>query len=243
MELDEHRMPMLLRLTPLLLSLFASGVRAFAQPPSDAVPVRTTRASATDSHVLWTASSLLLAASLTFDERLRDVALAHHSASLDRLSTGADVLGTAGHLVPALVTTYVVSRALGRRSFAAATLRVGASYAVADAIEAMLKPTVGRVRPVTGREPLTFRPLTMQGDFHSFPSAHVVHITSVASAVAIEADRPWVTALASVAVAYVGAQRVYRDQHWSSDVVASAMFGVDVARRVVAALRPNSARR
>jgi membrane-associated phospholipid phosphatase len=59
----------------------------------------------------------------------------------------------------------------------------------------------------------------------------------------MEAHRPWVTALASVAVAYVGAQRVYRDQHWSSDVVASAMLGVDVARRVVTVLHPRDVRR
>jgi membrane-associated phospholipid phosphatase len=192
---------------------------------------------------MWTASSAVLTASLVFDERIRDFALANRNASLDHLTGGADVLGTAGHVVPALVTTYVVSRVLGQRSFAQATLRVGASYAVADALEALLKPMVGRVRPETGREPLTFRPLTMQGDFHSFPSAHVVHITSVAAAVAMEANRPWVTVLASVAVAYVGAQRVYRDQHWSSDVVASAMLGVDVARRVMTVLHPRDVRR
>ena len=233
-------MPLLSRLPVALLALFVGSTPLEGQSPPSPIPVRTTRASTTDSHLLWTASGVLLAASLAFDERLREVALAHHTASLDRLSGGADVLGTAGHLVPALVTTWVVSRALGRRSLAQATLRVGASYAVADAIESILKPTFGRVRPETGREPLTFRPMTMQGDFHSLPSAHVVHITSVAAAAAIEANRPWVTALAGVAVAYVGAQRVYRDQHWSSDVVASAMLGVDVARRVMAALHPNA---
>jgi membrane-associated phospholipid phosphatase len=70
----------------------------------------------------------------------------------------------------------------------------------------------------------------MNGTYQSFPSAHVVHISSLATAVALEANRPWVTALAGTAITYVGAQRVYRDQHWSSDVVVSAMMGVEVAR-------------
>jgi membrane-associated phospholipid phosphatase len=104
------------------------------------------------------------------------------------------------------------------------------SYAAADAIEALLKPAIGRRRPYAGREPLTFRPFSSSDDFHSFPSAHVVHIASLTSAIAIEADRPWVTALAAVAMTYVGMQRVYRDEHWSSDVVASGMLGVSVAR-------------
>lgn len=185
----------------------------------------------------WEASGALLAASLVFDERLRSVALANHTRALDHVAAGADVIGTAGHIVPALVTTYVVSRVLDRRSFAAATLRVGMSYAAADAVEALLKPAVGRMRPYTGREPLTFRPFSSNDDFHSLPSAHVVHIASLASAVAIEADRPWATALAGVAMTYVGVQRVYRDQHWSSDVVASGMLGVGLARVTMSWLR------
>jgi membrane-associated phospholipid phosphatase len=178
----------------------------------------------------WVASSALLAASVAFDEQLRSFAVSHQSRELDRLSSGADVLGTAGHIVPALVGTYVTSRLLGQNRFAKATLHVGLSYAMADAIESLLKPTVGRVRPSVGREPLTFRPLSASGNYQSFPSAHVVHIASLGTAVAMEAPRPWVTALAGAAMAYVGAQRVYRNQHWSSDVVASGMLGIEIAR-------------
>lgn len=180
--------------------------------------------------VAWEASSVLLATSLTFDERLRDLALAHQSRRLDRAAAAADILGTAGHIVPALAGTYVISRVLGQNRFAAAALRVGICYATADAVESLLKPMVGRVRPNEGREPLTFRPFSAGGSFQSFPSAHVVHISSLASAVAMEADRPLVTAVAGAAMTYVGVQRVYRNQHWSSDVVASGMMGVEIAR-------------
>lgn len=190
------------------------------------------RASA--SHDLWVASGALLAASLAFDERLHSIAIANHTPALDRIAAGADILGTAGHIVPSLVATYAGARLLGKRSFAAATLRVGLSYAAADAIESLLKPAVGRGRPYTGHEPLTFRPFSTSDDFHSFPSAHEVHISSVATAIAVETHRPWVAAIAGAAMCYVGAQRVYRDQHWSSDVVASGMLGVDVARTTMA---------
>ena len=177
----------------------------------------------------WAASGALLATSIAFDEQIRSFALTHQSRELDRLASGADVLGTAGHIVPALVGTYVTSRLLGQNRFAEATLHVGVSYVLADAIESLLKPAVGRVRPSLGREPLTFRPFSASGNYQSFPSAHVVHITSLASAVAMEAHRPWVTALAAAAMSYVGVQRVYRNQHWSSDVVASGMLGIEIA--------------
>jgi len=221
------------RLRPTLatLAVFVTALRVHAQAvPSDADSAsRTVRALDRDRGV-WAVSSVMLAASFTFDERLRAIALANHSRQVDRVAAGADVLGTAGHIVPALLATYLGARVSGKQSFARLVLRVGASYAAADAVEALLKPAVGRARPYNGHEPLTFRPFSGSGDYQSFPSAHVVHIASLASAIAMEANRPWVTALAGVATTYVGAQRVYRDQHWSSDVVASAMLGVEVAR-------------
>ena len=218
-------------LVALVLPYAASSAQTAPEQRSDSDALR------------WEASTALLAASFVFDERLRSVALANHTRALDHVAAGADIIGTAGHIVPGLVATYVVSRVLGQRSFAAATLRVGMSYAAADAIEAVLKPAVGRTRPYAGREPLTFRPFSSNGDFHSFPSAHVVHVASLASAIAIEADRPWATALAGVAMTYVGVQRVYRDQHWSSDVVASGMLGVGVARATMSWLRRRDAAR
>ena len=191
---------------------------------------RTARASHDREDVVWAASSALAVASFAFDERLRSFALASHSPVLDRVAAGADILGTAGHIVPALVATYLGSRLLGQDAFAAATLRVGLSYAAADALESVLKPLVGEARPFSGHDPLTFHAFSMNGTYQSFPSAHVVHISSLASAIALEANRPWVTVLAGTAIAYVGAQRVYRDQHWSSDVVVSGMMGIEVAR-------------
>jgi len=211
------------------LVLCAAAVPVLAQSASEPTS-RTARASSDRDQVVWAASSALAAASFVFDEQLRSIALANRSRELDRIAVAADILGTAGHIVPALVGTYVGSRLLGRRAFAAATLRVGLSYAAADALESVLKPVVGEARPFAGHDPLTFRPFSMNGTYQSFPSAHVVHISSLATAVALEANRPWVTALAGTAITYVGAQRVYRDQHWSSDVVVSAMMGVEVAR-------------
>lgn len=203
---------------------------ARAQLRADTQATAAVRGSDARERDLWVASSVALAAAFVFDERLRLLAIANHSQSLDRLSSGADVLGTAGHIVPALVTTYVGARLFHRRSLADATLRVALSYAAGDAIESLLKPAVGRIRPDVGREPLTFRPFSAGGDYHSFPSAHVVHIASLASAIAMESNSRWVSALASAAITYVGAQRVYRDQHWTSDVVASGMLGVEAAR-------------
>ena len=234
-----------MRIALIALSILPLGLRVIgAQSPMPGPGAGATPGPAiAGERAAWVASSVLLGAAVTYDEQIRSFALSHQSWALDRLSSGADVLGTAGHIVPALVGTYVTSRLLGRNRFAEATLHVGLSYAVADALESLLKPTIGRVRPNEGREPLTFHPFSASGNYQSFPSAHVVHITSLSSAIAMEADRPWVTALAGAAMAYVGAQRVYRNQHWSSDVVASGMLGVEIARTTMTWLHAREAPR
>src|SRR5206468_7848558 len=112
-----------------LSAAVAAPTRAQGAPQQAAPPSRTARASAVRERELWGATSALLAASVVFDERLRSVALANHSRELDRVAAGADILGTAGHIVPALVATYVGSRVSGHSAFASATLRVGLSYA------------------------------------------------------------------------------------------------------------------
>src|SRR5205085_12171587 len=170
------------------IALCVAVAPIFAQSSTQQpVPALRTARAFDRTPAVWAASSVLLAASFVFDERLRQVALANHARSLDRIAAGADVLATAGHIVPALAATYIGARAFGGSSFANAVLRVGLSYAAADAVESLLKPAVGRVRPDLGREPLTFRPFSTTGDYQSFPSAHVVHIASLASAVAMEA--------------------------------------------------------
>jgi membrane-associated phospholipid phosphatase len=212
----------------LLVTLALPAAQVARAQETGNVPLPTQK---TGSHerLIWIASGALLAGSFALDERLRAVAESHQSHALDRVANAADLLGTTSHIVPALAGTYVVARLTGHQSAARSTLRVAVAYAPADAIESVLKPLVGRERPHAGNEPLTFRPFTAGGDFHSFPSAHVVHIASLTTAVDEEADRRWLAALGTFATAVVAAQRVYRDQHWTSDVVASDILGVATA--------------
>ena len=181
----------------------------------------------------WVTSAVLLAGALVLDERVQAVALANRTSSVDRIAGAADVLGTAGHIVPALVASYVTARSTGRRSVSDAVVRIALAYAAADAVESVLKPMVGRERPDARGRSLTFRPFTTNGSFHGFPSAHVIHIASLGTAVAEEADRAGVRYLAAGAITFVGAQRVYRNEHWASDVVGSGILGIVISRETV----------
>jgi membrane-associated phospholipid phosphatase len=208
----------------------AASTRGFAQEaiPS-APPTKSGRAAAV-------ASALLLSAAAAFDAKLERYAVAHRSATLDRVALAVDPLGRAQYIVPTLAAGYLVSRLAGRRSLAGAVVRVTAGYAAADAIEAILKPVVGRRRPAAG-DASAFHPFARRDEWHSFPSAHTVHATALAAAISAETQRPWVTGIGLGAAALVGVQRVYTGAHWPSDVVAGAIIGVAASRQVVRMLR------
>ncbi len=115
-------------------------------------------------------------------------------------------------------------------------LRVAAGYAAADAVEAVLKPLVGRGRPASGT-PWQFHPLAGSDSWHSFPSAHTVHAAALAAGLAAETRQRWIKVLGLSAAAVVGVQRVYAGAHWPSDVVAAEIIGITASLVTVRRLR------
>ena len=78
-----------------------------------------------------------------------------------------------------------------------------------------------RERPHVEGNSHRFHLFTGNGDWHSFPSAHVAHITSIAQAISMQTQSGSVTALCGSLVALMAWDRVYEDQHWTSDVTAT----------------------
>jgi membrane-associated phospholipid phosphatase len=159
--------------------------------------------------------------SAALDPEMREWALQTHTRSLDHFAKSVNTLGTARRLVPAMALTYVTALLTGRESLANGTLKTAAAYAASDLVESALKPMVGRERPHVEGNSHRFRPFTANGDWHSFPSAHVAHITSIAQAISMQTHSGSITAFCSSLVALVAWDRVYEDQHWTSDVTAT----------------------
>ena len=162
-----------------------------------------------------------IGASYALDPELREWTLHQHSRSLDRLAKSANTLGTARRLVPLMAGTYVVALLTRHESLADGVLNTAAAYVASDLVESGLKPLIGRERPHVEGNSHRFHPLTANGDWHSFPSAHVAHITAIAEAISMQTHSTPVTALAGSVVALVAWDRIYEDQHWTSDVTAT----------------------
>ena len=159
--------------------------------------------------------------STALDPEMREWALHTHSRSLDHLAKSVNPLGTARILVPGMALTYVGALLTRDESLGNGTLNAAAAYIASDLVESVLKPVVGRERPHVEGNSHRFRSFTGNGDWHSFPSAHVAHITSIAQAISMQTQLGSVTALCTSLVALMAWDRVYEDQHWTSDVTAT----------------------
>ena len=170
-----------------------------------------------------------IAASTTIDPELREWALHTHAKSLDHLAHLVNPLGTARVLVPAMAVFYAGSLVAGSTSMQHATLETAAAYITSDLAESILKPAIGRERPYAGGNSHRFRPFTNNGDWHSFPSAHVAHITSIAAAISMQTNSRPLSAVCDALVVLVGWDRIYEDQHWTSDVTATAALSAMIS--------------
>jgi len=176
---------------------------------------------------------IAITAAVVLDPEVRELALREHSRSLDHLSESVNPLGTARVLVPALALSYVTARLTHDGSLSVGTVNTAVAYAAADLVESVLKPIIGRERPHVEGNSRRFHPFTTKGDWHSFPSAHVAHIASIAEAILAQTHSTPISVISGTVVAVVGWDRLYEDQHWSSDVVATIALSSSVSRATV----------
>jgi membrane-associated phospholipid phosphatase len=183
-----------------------------------------------------------IAASAAADPEMREWMLERHSRTLDRLARFVNPLGTADHLVPAMAVTYVGALVTHHQSLATGTLAAAGGYVASDLVESALKPMIGRERPHVEGNSRRFRPFTANGDWHSLPSAHVAHITAIAEAISMQTHSTPISSLCATLVALVAWDRVYEDQHWTSDVTATAVLSSGVSRATVRWIRSRLSR-
>jgi len=163
-----------------------------------------------------------IVAAAALDPEVREWTLRGHTRSLDHFAQSVNGLGTARHLIPAIALTYASALLTRHESLANGTLNAAAAYIASDLVESALKPVIGRERPNVEGNSHRFHPFTTSGEWHSFPSAHVAHVTSLAQAISMQTRSRSLTMVCGVVVALVAWDRVYEDQHWTSDVTATA---------------------
>ncbi|MFO7654038.1 MAG: phosphatase PAP2 family protein [Candidatus Krumholzibacteriia bacterium] len=125
-----------------------------------------------------------------------------------------------------LVASYAAGWETGTAMFG----QILTSFTVYGLLKFPVQDLVGRRRPYEDAGAYRFGVT----DASSFPSGHTINVIQVATVVSHHVERAWFTWIAYGLAAGVALQRIESDAHWPSDVLLSAVFGVAVARGVIA---------
>ena len=168
-----------------------------------------------------TVKAVATGAARPIDERLRRKLLQARSPKLDAVSNVVTPLTSPPLLIAASLTTAFAFRHLGRRAW----------LPIASA--PFLAMIAGR--SFTATLPQQFAPASKDGTAEmSFPSGHTTGATAEALTIALVLRRNQLISRATAAgIALVplvgGVNRLYRDRHWSSDIVAGLSAGAAIA--------------
>lgn len=135
-------------------------------------------------------------------------------------------------LVGGMYLTGVVTK---NRALEHTSLMTAKSLLISTMIYTFSKAMIRRGRPTHFDDPFLYKePLTMDKKYTSFPSGHMLTVTSVATALA-EAygeDYPWVPYVSYGIAILTGSTRLYQARHWSSDVWVGASLGYFVTKGI-----------
>lgn len=100
------------------------------------------------------------------------------------------------------------------------------SFSYTAGLTALLKVSLGRARPFTGKDPFNFEPFQhVQNAFRSFPSGHTSIAFSLSTVLSSRTDNDVLKVLYFVPAIATAFSRVYQNHHWTSDVFVGACIG------------------
>lgn len=164
------------------------------------------------------------------DEGLEEELYDDRPEGFKALAKGMSGLGStpAGFAFTGLV--WGAARFLDNEDVAHGAGRAALGLLATTLTDQVLKVGFGRTRPQFTDDAADFHPFSFDREHHSFPSGHAATAFSLATSVASEVHRPWMSVAAYGTAGTVAYARVYRHRHWPSDVIGGALLGTFATR-------------
>jgi len=183
----------------------------------------------------WTIATLCIGAtgSLVFaDTSMKSFAQSHRTANRDQLILPWEYYGSGYTGVAIGAAAYCGGLWFSSPWWRETGREVLTALAISGATGEILKIGFGRMRPYTGQGPKTFNHFTLQDSSSSFPSGHTMTAFVVSSVLAERIDNPFISCGFYAMALFTGAERIYSNNHWLSDVFFGAILGTVIGHGV-----------
>ena len=168
------------------------------------------------------------------DYSIKQVFLANRQHFWTSVTNEIEPFGNAysPYLVGGMYLAGVIS---GNRNLEHASLMTAKSLVISTLVYVSAKVIIRRGRPTYYDTPFSYEPpFTGDKKHTSFPSGHMLTVTSVATSLAeiYGKDHPWVPWVTYSIAGLTGVTRLYQNRHWSSDVWIGASLGYFVTKGI-----------
>jgi len=175
------------------------------------------------AHTALLVGGVLIAAGL-LDDQVQHQVQQWRNPTSNSLARVGNTFGTVTLVFPALITTWVAGTAFGSEGVRSAAGHAFVAAATGGLAAAVIKYTVGRMRPNSGFDADHYYWFELKDS--SFPSGHTAVAFSVASSLSRDIKGPWDDVALYGAATLTGLARVNDNKHWMSDVVGGAVVGI-----------------
>jgi len=129
---------------------------------------------------------------------------------------------------------YLYGTAFNNNSAKRIGFEVAESFFYAGTIDFLLKISLGRYRPYANKGNGSFQPFSILNySTHSFPSGHSTVAFSLSTILASHTENYLLKILIYTPAILTLTQRVYENQHWTSDVFTGAALGFLIGKFIV----------
>ena len=169
-----------------------------------------------------------------FDDFIRVFLLQIHNTTLDYIFSFGHWYGNGNPTIILFLIFYLGGIYSLNEHLRDTGLLICESFLFTGLITLIMKSALGRWRPFTGAEPFDFYWLTFGPNEHlSMPSGHATVAFALSSVLAGTTDNNILKFAYYILAVITAISRIYHDQHWFSDVLASAVIGITIGNILI----------
>ena len=142
--------------------------------------------------------------------------------------------GDSKKLLAAYGGLYFTGWVLKKPKLRLTTIEMFAAYGISGLITSGVKQVTGRARPYLKKEQYYFiGPKADRHRYFSFPSGHATISFSTATVLAQHTENKWLKAGLYSFAGAISTGRMYKNQHWFTDVLTGSLIGYFTGKIVV----------
>ncbi len=168
------------------------------------------------------------------DETVREIFNDNLNPTADKFFNAVNKFGDSNIQYRVFGAMFAGGILLNKPSLATLSGELFISYGVSGFITTSVKSLTGRARPFMDKGAYFFTGINNQRNaYYSFPSGHATVSFSSATILAHHTDNNWIKVLWYSAAFMTATARMYKNQHWLSDVTAGGLLGYVVGKTVI----------